>query len=321
MYRTRSDVAPEYVQQHQDRRASTRGHPRPRWHVCPSVRPSSQDGCRHNPAPRRPLAWSARSSSPGRAWWFVRAFGRLSVPYTLRAMSSRNGPSVTVVIPTLNEERHLGECIASVAGGDAVQIIVSDGNSEDRTTDVTRAWPGVRVIQGARGRGPQMNRGAALAEAPNLLFLHADCRAPDGWRTALEEALAEPATALCCFRQHTEPCRGTRSGAVSRAWLRLLDLRSLGLALPYGDQGFGMRRALFDELGGFREIPLMEDLELASRCRRTGAIRRLHLEVRTSGRRFERFPLRSRLMTASFPLLFRMGVSPHRLARWYGVVR
>jgi hypothetical protein len=93
------------------------------------------------------------------------------------------------------------------------------------------------------------------------------------------------------------------------------------MALPYGDQGFAVRRETFDLVGGFPEIPLMEDLEFARRCRRVGAIRRLPLSMRTTGRRFERHPVRARVMTASFPLLYRCGVSPHTLARWYGAVR
>lgn len=101
----------------------------------------------------------------------------------------------------------------------------------------------------------------------------------------------------------------------------MVDLRSRIPALPYGDQGFVIPTELFVALGGFAEIPLMEDLELARRCRRAGRIRSLSLAIRTTGRRFERRPVRTRIMTATFPPLFRLGVSPDRLARWYGHIR
>ncbi|MGD8440100.1 MAG: hypothetical protein PVG53_06170, partial [Holophagae bacterium] len=120
----------------------------------------------------------------------------------------------------------------------------------------------------------------------------------------------------------TEPSDGRPAGRVRRLWLGVFDLRSRGWGLPYGDQGFALRRDVFDRLGGFADIPLMEDLDLARRIRRSGgAIVRLSATVRTTARRFERHPVRSRLILAVFPTLFRLGVPPATLAQWYGVVR
>jgi hypothetical protein len=154
-----------------------------------------------------------------------------------------------------------------------------------------------------------------------VLFLHADCRLPAGWFPALETALSDPETAMACFRLRTEPIQGSNASGWRSAWLRILDLRSRTPALPYGDQGYGLRRADFIGIGGFPEIPLMEDVALAERCRRRGRIRRIPLEVSTTARRFQKFPVRSRLMTASFPALYRLGVPPGRLAEWYRHVR
>lgn len=126
--------------------------------------------------------------------------------------------------------------------------------------------------------------------------------------------------ALAYFRLHTEPS-DPNGGRLARAWLRLLDFRSFGFGLPYGDQAFAVRRKVYDESGGFPAIPLMEDVAFARACRRLGKIYGLPLEVKTTGRRFERRPLMTRLCTATFPLLFRMGVSPSTLARWYREVR
>ncbi len=227
---------------------------------------------------------------------------------------------LAVVIPTLNEEGAIEACLESVGEHSGVEIVVSDGGS----TDATRALASrraVRVVVGESGRGPQLNRGAEAASAERLLFLHADCRLPEGWRDAAIRALGDPETALACFRLHTEPGGVGGSSRLKRAWLRILDLRSNGFGLPYGDQAYAVRRDVFELVGGFPGIPLMEDFAFARACRRLGRIRRLPMEVRTTARRFERHHVRTRLMTATFPTLFRLGVSPFTLARWYREVR
>lgn len=230
-------------------------------------------------------------------------------------------PKLTVVIPTLDEERTIGSCLEAVGESSGLEIVVSDGGSRDATCEIA-AGAGATVVRGTQGRGPQLNRGAAAGSAPRLLFVHADCRLPAGWRAALDRALDDPSTALACFRLHTVPAGpGGSSSCVARLWLRALDLRSTLPLLPYGDQGFGVRREIFDAVGGFPPIPLMEDLSFARSCRRHGRTRRLPLAMRTTARRFERAPLRARLMTLSFPTLFRLGVPPQRLARWYGKAR
>jgi len=230
-----------------------------------------------------------------------------------------NKPNVSVVIPTLNEQSALPGCLESVGCDPDVEILVSDGGSSDRTVEVAGRFPGVRVVRGAMGRGPQLNRGAASAGGRLLLFLHADCRLPAGWRGAVERALEDQRNVLAVFRHVTVPKHG--AGPLRRAWLGLLDLRSRGLALPYGDQGFAIRRTVFDGLGGFPDIPLMEDLDFARTCRREGRIHHIADAIQTSARRFESAPVKTRVMLAAFPWLYRAGVDPHRLARWYGVVR
>ena len=227
---------------------------------------------------------------------------------------------LAVVIPTLNEERKIGACLEAVGKPDGVEVVVCDGGSTDRTRELAAAV-GARVVEGARGRGPQLNLGARSAVAGRLLFLHADCRLPDGWLPFVHTALDDQATALACFRLHTEPSGERRRSALYRRWLRVFDLRSFGFGLPYGDQGFALRREVFDRVGGFREIPLMEDVAMARGCRSLGRIQRLPLEMRTTARRAEGHPLRTGLALAVFPTLFRLGVSPNTLVRWYGEVR
>jgi rSAM/selenodomain-associated transferase 2 len=230
-------------------------------------------------------------------------------------------PLISVVIPTLDEEASLGPCLDSIGSPADVEIVVSDGGSQDRTLEIAASRPHVRVVSGPPGRGGQLRRGAAAAGGEVLLFLHADCRLPAGWHQAVQNALAAPGVALASFRLHTEPTDPAAAGRVRRLWLRLLDLRSYGGALPYGDQGMAVRRSTYDQIGGFRPIPLMEDVEFVRDARAVGRVEVLPLEVRTTARRVERHPLRNRLMTATFPWLYRVGVSPERLASWYRHVR
>ena len=240
------------------------------------------------------------------------------------APAPKTGPvprSLGVVVPALDEERTIRACLAAVGDSRGVEVVVSDGGSGDATVAIVRReFSRVRVVTGPPGRGAQLNRGAAAAAADGFVFVHADCRLPQGWAAAVGAALADPGVALGCFRLHTESA-GEGGGAVARWWWRLLDLRGRGLGRPYGDQALFVRREVFEAVGGFPPIPLMEDVEFVRRCLRHGRLLRLPLAVRTTARRFARRPVRARLCTATFPLLYRLGLSPERLARWYGDVR
>jgi rSAM/selenodomain-associated transferase 2 len=232
-------------------------------------------------------------------------------------IESHRMPDLSVVVPTLNEAETIESCLDSIGASADVEVVVSDGGSGDATLVLAEAR-GARIVEGSAGRGGQLNRGAAAAGAGRLLFLHADCRLPSGWSTELSKALANPAVALACFYLRTEPAAGRDPSWVGGLWLRTLDLRSRGGRLPYGDQAFGVRREVFDAVGGFPDIPLMEDLVFARACSRVGRLVRIPREVRTTDRRTMRQPVRARVMHLVFPWLLRFGVSPATLARWYG---
>ena len=227
---------------------------------------------------------------------------------------------MTVVIPTLDEELSVGGCLESVGIHKEIEVIVSDGGSSDRTRELARNR-GVRVVTGARGRGSQLNLGATSTSSNKLLFLHADCRLPEGWMPVLSRILDDEDVSLACFRLRTLPSRISEPSTLHRLWLRVFDLRSRGLGLPYGDQGFAVRREVFESAGRFPEIPLMEDVSFARSCRKLGRVQYLRQEVITTARRVEREPFKTTLLLATFPTLFRLGVDPRTLARWYGNVR
>lgn len=196
-----------------------------------------------------------------------------------------------------------------------VQVIVSAADEPDERLGCIRtARPDVVWIDGARGRGPQLNAGAARATGRWLWFVHADSRLPEEWLTvfeALDREAPPPIGGSFRFR--------LRSDAWQARWLEgLVDLRTRWLDLPYGDQGIFVRRQVFEEMGGFRPIPLMEDVELIRALRRMGRLRHLNVGLETSARRWvdEGWWRRSvrNLVTMA---LYQAGVSPDRLAKRY----
>jgi rSAM/selenodomain-associated transferase 2 len=226
---------------------------------------------------------------------------------------------LSIVVPVLDEARRIGEHLAAlrrVAGVD--EIVVVDGGSHDGTLDVVRRVPAVRALTAPPGRGTQLNAGARAACGDVLLFLHADTTLPSDAGAWIAGALADPGVVAGAFRVHTVADAGP-------GWLapllRLADLRSRVTRFPYGDQAVFVRRDAFDRVGGFPDQPLMEDVELARRLRRVGRIRTVPAVVQVSGRRFAANPLRAILAMRLFPLLYRLGVSPARLARLYGQPR
>jgi rSAM/selenodomain-associated transferase 2 len=228
-------------------------------------------------------------------------------------------PAFAVVIPVLDEEARIGRRLAELASQRGViETVVVDGGSRDRTREVARAVPGVRVIEAARGRGPQQNAGVRATSAEVILFLHADVELPPDAGRWIAAALADEGVVGGAFRIRTVADAG-------RNWLgpllRIADLRSRVTRYPYGDQAVFVRRAAFEQVGGFPDQPLFEDVELARRLRRIGQLRTVPAYVRASGRRLLTRPVRAVLAMNLFPTLYRLGMSPETLARLYGAPR
>jgi rSAM/selenodomain-associated transferase 2 len=217
---------------------------------------------------------------------------------------------LSVVVPTLNAAASLGPCLAAVA--DAEEIVVVDGGSIDGTAALAVSG-GAHLVHSARGRGLQLAAGAAAAKGDWLLFLHADTRLAPGWREAAERHKARAPGRAACFRFRLDA--GERRARLVEAGVALR-VRLLGL--PYGDQGLLVSRRLYEEVGGYRPLVLMEDVDLV---RRIGArrIERLDVDAVTSAERWRnggwlRRSGRNLLCLA----LYRCGMSPERVARLYG---
>lgn len=225
-------------------------------------------------------------------------------------------PLISVIIPALNEAGRIRRCLDQFqAQAGAWELIVADGGSGDGTAELAETL-GARVLRcSERGRGPQQNAGASVAQGELLLFLHADAILPPDAHAWITATLMAPGTAAGAFRvrHQAEAWRGWR------AWiLRLADLRSHWTRAPYGDQALFMKASTFRACGGFPARPLMEDVALARALARRGRIRTVPAEVRVSGRRFEQGPLRACLCMHTFPLLERLCVDVRVLARLYG---
>jgi rSAM/selenodomain-associated transferase 2 len=221
--------------------------------------------------------------------------------------------SLSVVIPALDEAGSLPALLTDLhALGDALdEIIVSDGGSSDSTCAVARAG-GARVVTGPRGRARQLNAGARAAQGEWLLFLHADSRLDTEARVALLQVLPDPRVAAAVFRFRIDlPLFAKRF----IEWGQQVRERVSGLA--YGDQGLLVRRDRFMAVGGYPDLPLMEDVVLVQRLKRRHRVARLPAGLTTSGRRYrEHGVLRTWLAHTLLIALFAAGYSPARLARW-----
>lgn len=223
---------------------------------------------------------------------------------------------ISVIVPTLNAAHQLGPTLAALVPasveGLISEVIIADGGSVDGTDRIADAW-GAKFIQAERGRGSQLGAGAAEAQKPWLLFLHADTRLEPGWEHAARRLMEEDEGRAGAFRFRLAD-RGVSPRLVEAG----VALRCALLSLPYGDQGLLISRKLYDEIGGFRPIPIMEDVDLVRRLgRRRLAI--LDAAAVTSAERFRTQGYFGRILRNLGCLaLFYGGVSPSRIARLYG---
>jgi rSAM/selenodomain-associated transferase 2 len=228
---------------------------------------------------------------------------------------------ISVVIPTLNAEKTLAHTLTAlvpaVVDNVVQEAIIVDGGSTDDTTLIADA-AGTKVIIAKRGRGNQLQAGAAAARGDWLLFLHADTVLDPGWMEEAESFMERVATgrrppAAAAFRFSLDD-----DGLMPRLLEWLVGLRCLLFALPYGDQGLLISRRLYNELGGFRPIPLMEDVDLVRRLgRRQLAI--LKSRAVTSGARYREDGYLARCSrNFACMLLYFLRVPTRMIARFYG---
>eukprot|EP00927_Polykrikos_kofoidii_P026996 TRINITY_DN23913_c0_g1_i1.p1 TRINITY_DN23913_c0_g1~~TRINITY_DN23913_c0_g1_i1.p1 ORF type:complete len:277 (-),score=42.88 TRINITY_DN23913_c0_g1_i1:431-1261(-) len=245
---------------------------------------------------------------------------RLGEGATSAIASSSSALSVSVIVPTLNEESGLPQVLAALSRLEppAREVIVADAASTDNTVNVARA-ANASVICSRPGRAWQMNAGAMIAKGEVLLFLHADTLLPPGALKAVLRVLEDPAVLGGCFQLRFD---GEEKSFTLRVWglcTRLWVLRTPRLV--YGDRAIFVRTSVFKSLGMYKEWPLLEDVDFAMRLAGSGGPRSfafIPLDVITSSRRLlEVGPLRQQLLNIFIMICWYVGFSPERLRRFY----
>ncbi len=231
-------------------------------------------------------------------------------------MATGSPSDISVIIPVLNDAEALDLALSSTQDCAGVERIVVDGGSSDESAEVAQSR-GVKVVHSPPGRARQMNAGAEVAEGPFLVFLHADTRLPEGFGHHVRRILTQSGVAAGAFQLQID---------VPSARLRFIEKtanwRSQYLQMPYGDQAIFLRAELFREMGGFPDLPIMEDFELIHRLKGRGRIVIAPAAVLTSARRWEKLgALRTTLINQLMILGFYLGFEPSSLARWYGAKR
>ena len=233
---------------------------------------------------------------------------------------------ISVIIPTLNEELTIMATLAHTAALGFDELIVVDGGSLDQTPVLVESYrrrtqspaqSPVRLVTAPRGRARQMNEGAKASRGEILLFLHADTQLPGDAKTMIDTTLADQR--LVGGRFDVRFDRPSTWGSIIS---RMMNWRSRLSGIATGDQALFVRRPIFEQMGGFADIPLMEDVNFSRRLKQKGATAALTATVTTSFRRWERHgPLRTLLLMWVLRFLYWIGVSPSHLIDWYKAVR
>jgi rSAM/selenodomain-associated transferase 2 len=223
---------------------------------------------------------------------------------------------ISVIIPVYCEQAVINQTIETVRsriGGDAVEIIVVDGQAERETLAAIHDVS-VQKISSEKGRGRQLNRGAAIANGDVLVFLHADTVLPSTAFEKISGVMRDEGSVGGAFDLRIDSRR-----MAFRVIERVASLRSRLTRIPYGDQAIFIKASYFRTLGGFKEIPVMEDVELMQRIKRNRRRIAIFREpVMTSARRWEEEGLVfGTLRNWLLMILYLCGVAPERLARFY----
>jgi rSAM/selenodomain-associated transferase 2 len=224
-------------------------------------------------------------------------------------------PTLSIVIPVLDEAATIADALAALAPWRArgAEIVVVDGGSRDATVEAARSLAD-RVLAAPRGRGSQMNAGAAMAHGDVLVFLHADTRLPPDADRLIPRALEQSSRAWGRF---DVTIKGR--SPLLRVVAAMMNLRSRLSGIATGDQAMFMTREAFARAGGFPDIALMEDIVLSRRLKRIGRPACLAALATTSGRRWDRDGVvRTVALMWRLRLAFFLGAEPARLARRYG---
>jgi rSAM/selenodomain-associated transferase 2 len=223
---------------------------------------------------------------------------------------------LSVIIPALNEAEMLEATLESLVVHPPAEVIVVDGGSRDSTVEVARRYT-AQVFVSRPGRGLQQGIGAGHSQGDVLIFLHADTQLPPGYQHLIHQALAYPDVVFGAFHLAIYPSTWALDIVAFMA-----NLRSRCLRVPYGDQAIFVRRKAYFQVGGFRDWPIMEDVDLVRRLNRTGGFKLARGYVKTAARRWQKEKLiYTTLRNWSLIIRYGLGVSPDALYRHYPAAR
>lgn len=223
---------------------------------------------------------------------------------------------LSIIIPVFNESRIINATLVHLSDltfSGSLEIIVVDGNPSGSTINAITS-SGIRKIIGSKGRGSQMNTGAAAASGDVLLFLHADTLLS---HDALDQI-------IIAFQQHdivggAFDLEIKSKKRIFRLIERAASIRSRLTRIPYGDQAIFLKKSFFDQIGSFKDIPIMEDVELMQRVKKAGKkIKFIPRKVRTAARRWEKEGIvYCTLRNWTLIVLYLLGVAPEKLNKFY----
>ena len=218
---------------------------------------------------------------------------------------------ISAIIPARNEEKLISQSVDRLRRSLVHEVIVADGGSSDLTVSTARAH-GAKVVHSPPGRGIQMNCGAQAAAGDVLLFVHADTALPQDLDRYIQTALAQRHTVAGAFRLRIDD--GRRAFRVIE---RYANWRSRWRQMPYGDQAIFLSSNMFIDIGRYRDMAAMEDLDLVRRLRRAGRIVTVAADAMTSARRWQRDGIwRTTMINQVCILGYRLGICPTRIAAW-----
>ena len=216
-------------------------------------------------------------------------------------MSAQSPAKISIIIPVLNEEDSIGKCLDSLPSGPDVEVIVSDGGSTDKSVELAKKSD-TTVIDSPMGRAQQMNAGAKVATGDVLLFLHADTQLPGDAANSIRQAISE-GFSMGCFERVFD------SDHPLLKWTsRWAGWRARKFFVVYGDQAIFIRRDLFEQLGGYRELKRFEDVDLGLRAKKKGRWTVLPGPIMTDARRFGASPLKRVLKDAWLTIAWMTGI-------------
>jgi rSAM/selenodomain-associated transferase 2 len=209
---------------------------------------------------------------------------------------------ISIIIPTFNEEETISQCLETVIDIPGIEVIVADGGSTDRTVEIAGQHRNVKIVISEMGRSVQMNKGAEYAKGRILLFLHADCVLSREAVLNVRNVIGSSSFVGGAFK-----IRLLSDKFLYRIIEKGINFRSKVFKLPYGDQGLFVKRSVFEELGGFREMPNCEDLDFVCRLKKQGEITILDERTSSSIRSWKnhgilRTSLRNQFLLASYAL-------------------